>query len=88
MVVLCQTCNKSFANKRSLATHKSRFHSKTIKQDGKRQSDAIESETENDGDKAASNLLNDSNNSSSESKENDSGQTSTSNFFLKLMLLR
>ena len=77
MVVLCQICDKSFANKRSLATHKSRIHSKTMKEDAKQQSDATESENDSE---AASNPLGDSDNSSSESKENDtdSGQSSAS----------
>ena len=75
MVVLCQTCNKPFANKRSLATHKSRIHSKTMKEDDKLQSDAIESETDRE---AANNPLDDSDNSSSESIENESGNSSAS----------
>ena len=77
MVVLCQTCDKSFANKRSLATHKSRIHSKTMKEDAKQQSDSDATESENDSE-ATSNSSNDSDNSLSESKENDSGYSSAS----------
>ena len=46
MVVICQTCEKPFANKRSLASHNSRIHSKMMREETHQNSNISEDESD------------------------------------------
>ena len=70
MVVICQTCEKPFANKRSLASHNSRIHSKMMREETDQKSDISEDESDSG---AASNP-----HSNSDSENVEKGQFSGS----------